>query len=164
MYLLIFLLFPLIELWLLIKVGSIYGALTSIGLVLATAVIGLLLVQLQWQKLRLNLQSHLRQGNFNPNLIHQGAALGFAGILLFLPGLITDTLGLLLIFPPSRHFILQRLAKQTASYSFYSNRQQSAQSFYSARSDAFSSANELHQGEVLEGEFVRKDNETMTKK
>lgn len=159
MYLLIFLLFPLIELWLLIKVGSIYGAFTSIGLVLGTAAVGLLLVQLQWQKLRLNLQNHLSQGNFNPNLIHQGAALGFAGILLFLPGFISDALGLLLIFPPSQHFILQRLAKQTASYSFYSSRQPS-QNPYSSGSDAFSSSNELHQGETLEGEFVRKDEQS----
>lgn len=149
-WLLIFIVFPLVELWLLIKTGQVYGAFTSLGLILATGLAGLLLVQMQWQKLAEKMLSQLKSGQFNLSFIQEGAALGVAGVLLFLPGFISDFFGLLLIFPLTRNILLAKFfAKATASAHFTHTT--------SSAENCRPNSQQVHQGEILEGEFKRKD-------
>ncbi len=101
---LILLAFPLIELIGLIAAGRAFGAGPVLAWVLGTAVLGgVLLRAAGWATLK-GMQESLRQGEAPIADMLSGAAMTFAAILLILPGLITDALGLLLLIAPLRRF------------------------------------------------------------
>ncbi len=103
-----FILMPLIELYVLIEVGSGIGGLPTILLCLATAAIGGLLIR--WQGLRtlIDAQRRLRRGELPADHGLHGLLLALAGLLLFTPGFITDTVGFLLLVPGFRRWLIRR--------------------------------------------------------
>ncbi|MDQ6995435.1 MAG: FxsA family protein [Mariprofundaceae bacterium] len=108
---------PLLELYVLIQVGSGIGGLSTIILCLLTAGLGGLLIR--WQGLRtlVSAQQELLQGGLPAAHILHGIMLAIAGLLLFLPGLITDTLGFLLLIPFLREqIILYAIRKQDVKH------------------------------------------------
>ncbi|MDQ6973952.1 MAG: FxsA family protein, partial [Mariprofundaceae bacterium] len=111
----LFIVVPLLELYVLIQVGSGIGGLSTILLCLFTAALGGLLIR--WQGLRtlLSAQHELRQGGLPTAHVLHGILLAIAGLLLFLPGLITDTLGFLLLVPWLRHQIISRAMREQKS-------------------------------------------------
>lgn len=104
MRLLFFLLFPACELYLLVKVGGAIGALNMVLWVFVSAVIGLAAVRAQGQSAMLKARAELAEGRVPQNTFMDGLLLFLGGVLLLLPGLITDAVGLLLLIPPFRHF------------------------------------------------------------
>lgn len=104
----LFIVVPLLELYVLIQVGTGIGGLSTILLCLFTAALGGLLIR--WQGLRtlLSAQQELLQGGLPAAHVLHGILLAIAGLLLFLPGLITDTLGFLLLVPFLRDQIILR--------------------------------------------------------
>lgn len=91
--------FPLLELSVLINVGGSIGGLQTIMLCLLTAGIGMYLVRLQGLQIFSKMQSASLKGEeIGENLIH-GFFLMIAGVFLFIPGFITDTIGGLLLIP-----------------------------------------------------------------
>lgn len=110
---LIFLSVPLIEIYLLLKVGGIIGALPTITAVVATAIIGAWLLRIQgfstWQRL----QKSLAQGEIPAMEIIEGPILLVGGALLLTPGFLTDALGFLCLFPVSRRKIAAYLMEKT---------------------------------------------------
>ena len=93
---------PLIELYLLIEIGSVIGAAQTILLSLATAALGITLVRRQGLGILARLQREARTADrLGVSLVH-GFFLAFAGLLLLVPGFMTDTLGALLLIPPVR--------------------------------------------------------------
>ena len=110
--LLTIILVPVIEIYLLIKIGSQIGAITTIFMILMTAVIGVYYAKYEGLN---TLKSGFSQLNKNETPAYEvisGAAIAFAALLLIVPGFVTDTLGFLLIFPPTRKLIFNRLAKK----------------------------------------------------
>lgn len=102
--LILFIVLPLVETWLLIKVGSVIGAGWTILAVISTAVIGSQLVRRQGLQTFANIQACQARGEMPAVPMLEGAALLLAGALLVTPGFISDTLGFLLLVPPLRQY------------------------------------------------------------
>jgi len=109
---LIFTLVPLIELSLLVKIGSYIGTLNTIMLVIVTAVVGAYLVRLEGAGVMSRMQKNMREGTFPAEEVIDGAMILIAGALLLTPGIITDALGFLALFPVSRTYIKKITMRQ----------------------------------------------------
>ena len=104
-------LIPVIEIYLLIKIGSEIGAVTTILLIFSTAIVGVYYAKYEGLN---TLKSGFIQLNKNEVPTYQvlsGAAIAFAALLLIIPGFVTDILGFLMIFPTSRKFIFTKIIK-----------------------------------------------------
>ena len=102
-FLLLFVGVPLVELYLMIEVGARIGALSTVLLVVLTAVIGGLLVRAQGFAVVLRVREMLERDEMPAVALLEGAVLLIVGALLLLPGFVTDALGFLLLIPPVRH-------------------------------------------------------------
>ena len=103
---------PIIEIYLLIKIGSEIGALSTILLNFTTAIVGVYYAKYEGLN---TLKSGFAQLSKNETPAYEvisGAAIAFAALLLIIPGFVTDILGFLLIFPISRKFIFSRFSKK----------------------------------------------------
>lgn len=115
MRMLLFLLFPALELYLLVKVGSMTGALNMVLWVFASAVIGLWAVRAQGQDAMLKVRADMDAGRVPQNPFLDGLLLFLGGILLILPGLVSDAIGLLLLIPPLRRLAAAKLGRYMVS-------------------------------------------------
>lgn len=96
---------PLMELSLLIDVGAEIGVLGVVGLTILTAAIGLQIVRQQGLKVMQDMQQATKKGQTaGASLVH-GFFIAMAGIMLFLPGFITDAIGALFLVPPVRSLL-----------------------------------------------------------
>jgi len=109
---LLFISIPLLELWVLIEVGSGIGGLSTIALCLLTAALGGLLIRWQGMSTLLDAQKRMAHGEAPIEHGLHGMMIALAGILLFTPGFITDSLGFLLLFPPFRRGLINRIPFQ----------------------------------------------------
>ena len=103
---------PIIEIYLLIKIGSEIGALTTILLIFTTAIVGVYYAKYEGLN---TLKSGFAQLSKNETPAYEvisGAAIAFAALLLIIPGFATDVVGFLLIFPLSRKFIFNLFSKK----------------------------------------------------
>ncbi len=110
--LLTIILVPVVEIYLLIKIGSQIGAITTIFLIFTTAIIGVYYAKYEGLN---TLKSGFTQLSRNETPAYEvisGAAIAFAALLLIIPGFATDTMGFLLIFPLSRKLIFNRFSKK----------------------------------------------------
>ena len=110
--LLLIILVPVIEIYLLINIGSRIGAFTTIFLIITTAVVGVYYAKYEGLK---SLKSGFSQLSNNEPPTYEmlsGAAIAFAALLLIIPGFFTDLFGFLLIFPITRKFIFKALSKK----------------------------------------------------
>ena len=105
-FLLIFVGAPLLELYLLIEVGSVIGALPTIALSVFTAVLGGLLVRIQGFGVLFRVQAAMERREVPALELLEGAMLLLTGLALLLPGFITDAVGFLLLIPPLRRWII----------------------------------------------------------
>jgi UPF0716 protein FxsA len=101
----LFALIPVIELAILIKVGSHIGVGYTLLLVIGTAIVGAYLVRLEGFNIMQRFQRNVNEGIFPAEEIFDGAMILVSGALLLTPGLVTDITGFLLVFPPSRKII-----------------------------------------------------------
>ena len=103
---------PAIEIYLMIKVGGVIGALNTILLIFFTAITGVYFAKLAGLR---TLQSGLSQIVKNEMPIYEiisGAALAFAALLLIIPGFLTDIIGFLLIIPITRKFFIKSISSK----------------------------------------------------
>jgi len=103
---------PAIEIYLLIKIGSQIGAITTILLIFTTAVVGAYYAKYEGLN---TLKSGFLQLSRNESPAYEvisGATIAFAALLLIIPGFVTDIIGFLLIFPISRKFIFSKISKK----------------------------------------------------
>ncbi|WP_338035784.1 FxsA family protein [Halochromatium roseum] len=99
---------PLIELYFLIQVGSVIGALPTILLSVLTAVVGGYLVRMQGVTVLMRVRAMLDRGETPALELLDGAVLLICGFALMLPGFITDAVGFALLMPPVRHALIRR--------------------------------------------------------
>jgi UPF0716 protein FxsA len=135
---LIFFLVPLIEMIILIEVGSIIGALPTVGLVVLTAISGVWLLKMEGIATLTRVQEKLNRGEMPETELLEGIMLVFGGALLLTPGFVTDFAGFVCLIPGLRKPLASRIIK-TASFSAF---QMGGSSFY--RSDG---------GYTINGEF-----------
>jgi len=100
--LLLFLVLPLAELYLLLRFASVTGIPTTIGLVILTGVCGSMLAARQGSQAIRNFRTAISQGRVPSSEAVDGIMIAFAAALLLTPGLITDSLGIVLLIPWSR--------------------------------------------------------------
>ena len=103
---------PAIEIYLMIKVGGVIGALNTILLIFFTAITGVYFAKLAGLS---TLRSGLGQIVKNEIPIYEiisGAALAFAALLLIIPGFLTDIFGFLLIIPITRKFLIKPISSK----------------------------------------------------
>ena len=139
-FLLLFFAVPLVEIYVLLQVGGVIGALPTIGLVVLTAVIGAGLIRAQGLSTLGRVRQELDRGELPALGIIEAALLLIAGALLLTPGFVTDTIGFLILVPPLRRWAIQ---------SFLAHRLHVA-GVTAGRRDA-------PRAGVIEGEFRRED-------
>ena len=121
--LLLIILIPVIEIYLLIKIGSQIGAITTILLIFTTAVIGIYYAKYEGLS---TLKSGFIQLSKNEAPTYElisGAAIAFSALLLIIPGFVTDIVGFLIIFPITRKFLF------TKYFSKFSNKKDKNNNF-----------------------------------
>ena len=105
----VFLLVPLAEIYVLLKVGGVLGALPTIALVVLTAVVGAALMRAQGFATLQKVQRQLSAGEIPAVAMVEGAFILVAGALLLTPGFITDCVGFGCLFPPLRQALIRRM-------------------------------------------------------
>lgn len=100
--LLLFSLVPLIELFLLIKVGTLIGPWATVLLVIGTGVLGATLARVQGLRALNRVQAELQAGHMPGEALVDGLLILAAGLVLLTPGILTDLAGFALLTPPGR--------------------------------------------------------------
>jgi UPF0716 protein FxsA len=101
----LFVLVPLVELVLLLRVGQWLGVLPTVALVAATGVMGAWLVRTEGVRTMARFQEQLARGELPGKVLMDGAAILVGGTLLLTPGVLTDVVGFALLFPPTRSLL-----------------------------------------------------------
>ena len=110
--LLLIILVPAIEIYLLIKIGSQIGAIITILLIFTTAIVGIYYAKYEGLNTLKSGFTQLRNNKTPTYEMISGAAIAFAALLLIIPGFLTDVLGFLVILPISRKFIINKFIKK----------------------------------------------------
>ena len=108
----IIILVPVIEIYLLIKIGSQIGAITTILLIFTTAIVGIYYAKYEGLNTLKSGFLQISRNESPANEVISGATIAFGALLLIIPGFATDVIGFLLIFPLTRRVIFKRLNKK----------------------------------------------------
>ncbi len=145
-----------LELTVMIEVGSVIGALLTVGLLILTAVLGSSLVRSEGIKTLFNAQQKMQQGEMPGREVMGGMMLALAGLLLIIPGFVTDFFGILLLQPWLRNKLADKLIG--------SNQFKMQMGGFQARQQPFDEVPGNDQpgqaprsGTTIEGEFERKE-------
>lgn len=107
--LLILVLLPIIELTLIFKLGTWIGWLPTVLLVFGAGLVGAAIARVQGWRAAAQMRQRLQQGELPPDAVLDGLLIVVAGGLLILPGVLSDVLGLALLFPATRGVVRRRL-------------------------------------------------------
>lgn len=162
---LLFIVVPIVEMWVLIEVGSAIGALSTIALVFLTAAIGLALLRQQGINTLLKVNFRMERGELPAGEILEGVMLAVGGALLLTPGFITDAIGFCCLLPFTRKALVAVLLRQGVVMSGYgrtshSSFQDSANTGVHSQADWRSSESERPGNDVnnvIDGDFRREE-------
>jgi UPF0716 protein FxsA len=143
----LFVVLPILELWLLIQVGSKIGALSTIILVFLTAIVGSWLLRQQGLKTLMSARSKMEAGQLPAKEMAEGICLAVGGALLLTPGFITDAIGLACLIPGIRGWVATFFMARTVV------RAGQGRAFEGNQPGSRYSATDARQGDVIEGEF-----------
>ena len=107
-----FTIIPIIEIYLLIEIGSMFGALTAVTLVILTGFLGAFLARMQGLQTLHRIQESLREGRMPSGELLDALLIVIAGLVLLTPGFLTDSAGFLLLIPATRNSIKYWLRRQ----------------------------------------------------
>ncbi len=113
--LLLFIVVPLAELYVIIQVGQAIGALPTIGLLLLDSLLGSWLLRSQGRIVWRRFQGALASGRAPTGEVVDGALVILGGALLLAPGFITDAVGALMLLPPSRALLRRGILRNARS-------------------------------------------------
>jgi len=108
----LFIAVPLVEMYVLIKVGGVIGALPTIFLVVFTAFLGVFLIRIQGFSTLQRIRATLDAGGIPAIEMMEGVFLFLAGALLLTPGFVTDSIGFLCLIPPVRRAVILSLIQR----------------------------------------------------
>ena len=109
--LMLFIIVPVTELYLLIEVGKRIGTLNTISIIIFTGILGAYLVKHQGFMILRKIQNDLNEGTIPEDSLVQGAIILTGGILLLTPGFATDIAGFIFLIPVSRKVVKKYLLK-----------------------------------------------------
>ena len=102
----LFVVMPLVEIYVLIKVGNVIGGFETILVVVATAILGVALLRIQGRQALLNARTKMEVGKVPAREMIDGLFLAVGGLLFLTPGFITDALGFACLIPGIRHILI----------------------------------------------------------
>jgi UPF0716 protein FxsA len=111
---LIFLVMPLVELAVIIKIGAAIGVLNTIGLLLLSSIVGAWLMKREGLGVLRRMQLAVNEGRVPGKELADAALILLGGALMVAPGFITDILGMLLLLPPVRAVVRAALRRRIA--------------------------------------------------
>ena len=150
----LFIVVPLVELYLIIEIGSMIGALWTVLLVVLTAVIGVTLLRIQGLSTLNRARASMEMGTLPAMEMMEGMALGVGGALLITPGFITDTLGFMCLIPATRRAMIRYLMSRSVMVRQTHSRHQYGHHPHQGGPAQHGSHSG---GRTIEGEFQRKD-------
>ncbi len=109
--LLLFIAIPVVELFLLIEIGRRVGTLTTVGIIIATGVVGASLARQQGMNTLARLRADLAAGRLPADPIVDGVLILVAAAVLITPGLLTDLAGFLCLVPAFRRLVKRSLKR-----------------------------------------------------
>lgn len=148
---LLFIVMPVLELWLLIQVGGQIGALNTIGLVFLTAIIGTWLLRQQGLRTLFQAQEKMASGQMPAKEMAEGLCLAVGGALLLTPGFVTDAIGFACLIPGLRSALIGLVVKNMRVQTVHS------QSFHGHSFQQGPGARPGQAGDVIEGEWESAD-------
>lgn len=153
---LLFVLMPIIEIYVIIQVGSNIGVLPTIALVVLTAVIGTAMLRAQGIATLQRFQGNLAQGQLPAQELMEGIVLLIGGALLLTPGFVTDAIGFMCLVPMTRQMMIKMVMKhgQMRVAGF-----QQHHYHYDADPNAHQGSRNARQHETIDGEFRRVDDD-----
>jgi UPF0716 protein FxsA len=113
----LFIVVPIVELYVIIQIGGLIGVLPTLALLLADAILGSLLLRHQGRGAWRRFNQALAERRFPGREVADGLMIAIGGTLLLTPGFVTDIFGLLLLIPPTRA-IARRLLRAYAGHRF----------------------------------------------
>lgn len=140
--LLLFIAIPILEIYLLIKVGERIGLLSTLLTIVLTAIVGASLVRREWIKTINSLQNKLQNNQTPGKELADGAMLLLAGVLLVTPGFFTDGVGFALAFPLTRALLRKKLVAILVA-----RVQTTHQGYYTQNTDSHPANNSTVEGE-----------------
>ncbi|NAS61223.1 membrane protein FxsA, partial [Pseudomonas syringae pv. actinidiae] len=111
-FLLLFLLFPVLELFLLVRVGMSIGFLWTFLLVVATSMLGLFVMRVAGFATALRARESLARGELPAQEMLEGLMVAVGGGLLLLPGFISDILGVICLLPITRRLLISKVRRR----------------------------------------------------
>ncbi|WP_122316215.1 FxsA family protein [Pseudomonas cichorii] len=159
-FLLLFLLFPVLELFILVRVGMSIGFLWTFLLVLGTSVLGLFVMRVAGLATALRARESLARGELPAQQMLEGLMIAVGGGLLLLPGFISDILGVICLMPFTRRMLADKLRKRAEDQAmrqraFAEDLQQASQGPASSRPGSIHQSS--REPDVIEGEFEHRD-------
>jgi len=154
---LLFIIMPIVEMTVLIKVGSIIGAASTIGLVLLTAVIGASLLKRQGLSTLMRANQKMNAGELPAKEVAEGFLLAVGGALLLTPGFVTDAVGFSLLMPGIRGLLIEQLMKKMIVSGTQQFSQSSSFGGSAFKAQDFGRAKQGSQGDIIEGEFYEEE-------
>ena len=151
---------PIIEIFVLIQVGSAIGALATIAIVVFTAVLGTWMLRSQGLSTLNRARNRLSGGEIPAFQLMEGLALAVGGALLLTPGFVTDAVGFACLLPPTRHLLVNAVSKRVSIAGIAANasgpRAGQSAGNNSARKPS-SAGRQGGGGDVIVGEYTRKE-------
>jgi UPF0716 protein FxsA len=108
----IFILVPIAELYVIIKVGDAIGAVPTIALLVADSILGSILMRSQGRAVWRRFQETMQAGRLPHREVLDGVLVIFGGAFLITPGFLTDVVGILLLLPPTRSLFRRFLVRR----------------------------------------------------
>ena len=157
-----FLVIPVLEIWLLIQVGTVIGGWPTVGLLIIISLLGTWLIRREGRRAWHSLQSSLQEGRLPDRELADGGLILVGGVLLLTPGFFSDVLGVLCILPFTRPamrrlgvWFFDRRVKRMAAASPYAN----LFPVPPGAAPAGAARGESPQGRVVHGEVIREDHD-----
>ena len=109
--LLTFTIVPIVELMILLKLSQLIDIFPTLAIVLITGIVGAWLTKMEGRHVLYRIQAKFKAGRLPGEELVEGGAIFIAGALLITPGILTDTLGFILLFPVTRKIIARYFLK-----------------------------------------------------
>ncbi len=153
---------PIIEIFVLIQVGSAIGALATIAIVVFTAILGTWMLRSQGLSTLNKARNRMSGGEIPAFQLMEGLALAVGGALLLTPGFVTDAIGFACLLPPTRHLLVNAISKRVsiagmAAGATASGTRESYSQTSGKKAGNSAKRPAAGQGDVIEGEYTRKD-------
>lgn len=162
LFAILFFAIPLLEIYFLIQVGEVIGALPTILLVVLTAVIGAFLLRQQGLSTLARFQTSMAQGQMPATALLEGVMLIIGGALLMTPGFFTDAIGFACLLPFSRQWLAKRMMGRVTMGRFGAGAEQGggfeSHSYTQTYTDnSRTESGQQGSGNTLDGDYSRKD-------